>query len=192
MLMKKLCLFIGLILISLLGIAQVTSNSATLTLGTLPVITTQPVSQVACLGAPASFTIVATGTAPLSYQWRKGSTNISGATNSTYTIDSVKVSDGNTGSYSCVVICSCGSVTSNSVGLTVNLPPVITVQPANLNLCPGTMAVFSVTATGTGLTYQWRKNGTNLTGATSTNLIFMSINASSAGTYDVIVGGTCQ
>lgn len=190
--MKKIALFFGLLLISLLGIAQVTSSSATLSLGTLPVITTQPVSQVACLGTSATFTIVATGTAPLSYQWRKGSTNISGATNSSYTIDSVKVSDGNTGSYSCVISCTCGSVSSNSVGLTVNLPPVITVQPVNLNLCPGTMAVFSVTATGTGLTYQWRKNGTNVAGATSPNLVLMSISSANAGTYNVIVGGTCQ
>jgi len=189
--MKKIALFFGLLLISLLGIAQVTSSSATLTLNTLPLITTQPVSQTVCLGTSATFSVTATGTS-LTYQWRKGSINISGATNSTYTIDSVKVSDGNTGSYSCVVICSCGSVTSTAVGLVVNLPPVITVQPVNLNLCPGTMAVFSVTATGTGLTYQWRKNGTNVVGATSPNLVLMSITSSNAGTYDVIVGGTCQ
>ena len=189
--MKKIALFIGLLLITVLGFAQVTSSSATLTLNTLPVITTQPTSQVACLGTPATFTVVATGT-NLTYQWKKGSTNIAGATNSSYTIDSVKVSDGNTGSYSCLVSCPCGSVSSASVGLTVNLPPVITTQPVNLIQCPGTMAVFSVTATGTGLTYQWRKNGVNIAGATSTNLIFMSINASTAGTYDVIVGGTCQ
>ena len=65
-------------------------------------------------------------------------------------------------------------------------------QPANITQCPGTMAVFSVTATGTGLTYQWKKNGTNVSGATSPNLVLMNISGSNVGTYDVVVGGTCQ
>jgi len=58
-----------------------------------------------------------------------------------------------------------GSVTSNSATLTVNLPPAITAQPVDKTVNVGKTAKFSVTATGKTLTYQWRKNGENISGA---------------------------
>ena len=51
-----------------------------------PVITNSPASQTVLLGSPVAFTVGVSGTAPLSYQWRRGGTSIVGATNSTYTI----------------------------------------------------------------------------------------------------------
>src|SRR5262249_59946236 len=62
-----------------------TSKTATLTVNVGPAITTQPVSQTVTAGATATFSVVASGTAPLSYQWQKNGSNISGATSASYT-----------------------------------------------------------------------------------------------------------
>ena len=51
---------------------------------------------------------------------------------------------------------------------------------------------FSVTATGTGLTYQWRKDGVNIGGATSSLYTIASTSPTDAGSYDVVVSGTCS
>ncbi|MFL5771769.1 MAG: beta strand repeat-containing protein, partial [Flavisolibacter sp.] len=84
---------------------------------TPPSISTQPTAQSVCVSNPVTFTVAATGTS-LTYQWRKGTTNIAGATNTTYTINSVVAGDA--ASYSVLVNSACGSVTSNAVALTVN------------------------------------------------------------------------
>ncbi len=70
------------------------------------------------VGDPVTFTVVASGTAPLSYQWRKNGTNIGGATGSSYDIASA--APGDAGTYDVVVTNSCGSVDSNDATLTVN------------------------------------------------------------------------
>ena len=66
----------------------------------------------------------------------------------------------------------------------------ITQQPQSLTVQPGTNATFSVVATGAALNYQWRKNGTNIAGATGSNLIFTGVQPTNAGTYTVIVSNT--
>ena len=83
-----------------------------------PSITTQPKSQTVNEGSSVTFSVTATGTAPLSYQWKKNGSNISGATKSSYTISSTKTSDA--GSYTVTVSNSAGSVTSSAATLTVN------------------------------------------------------------------------
>jgi hypothetical protein len=83
-----------------------------------PAITAQPVNQRVVVGAAATFTVTATGAAPLSYQWQKGTTPISGATASSYTTPTTTlVDDGST--FQVVVSNSAGSVTSSSATLTV-------------------------------------------------------------------------
>ena len=66
--------------------------------------------------------------------------------------------------------------------------PVITTQPVGLTVGTGSVATFSVSATGTGLGYQWRKNGVNITGGTSAMYSIGSAQLSDAGTYSVVVG----
>lgn len=102
---------------------SVTSSAATLTVTTAsgsvaPTITTQPVSQAVAAGGSASFTVVASGTAPLSYQWSKDGTAISNATDATYTISSATSSSA--GSYTVTVSNGAGSVTSSAATLTVS------------------------------------------------------------------------
>jgi len=85
---------------------------------TAPSITAHPSSATKVVGQSVTFSVTASGTGPLSYQWRKNGSTISGATSSDYTIASVVVGDA--GSYDVVVSNGCGTVTSNAATLTVN------------------------------------------------------------------------
>ena len=86
----------------------------------------------------------------------------------------------------------CGvSVTSNNALLTVNPLTAINVQPMALTQCAGTNATFTVTAVGANLSYQWRKNGTNISGANLASYTINNIAAGDAGNYSVVVTGTC-
>ncbi len=170
--------------------AAATSNAAALTVNAVTSIATQPVSQTLCTGSPASFTVAASGTGPITYQWRKNGSNIAGATNSTYAIAAVVTGDA--ASYDVVVMGTCGTATSIATPLTVNSATGFVTQPTNQAVCAGSPTSFSVTASGTGpFTYQWRKNGSNIAGATGSTFSLASVTASDAATYDVAVTGTC-
>ena len=99
------------------SIGNVESNPASLSVGIKPTIVTQPVSQTVNTGSSATFTVLAAGTNPLSYQWSKDGVVINGAINSTYTINSTQTT--NEGNYSCEVSNSYGGITSNSVNLSI-------------------------------------------------------------------------
>jgi len=147
---------------------SVTSNAAALTVNpavVAPAITTQPVAQVVTAGQPAGFSVVASGTAPLSYQWKKDGVNV-GTNSASLTIASAQASDA--GSYAVVVSNSAGDAPSNTVTLTVNAASVaITAHPSNASAVVPDTATFSVTATGSGLSYQWKKDGVAIPSATS-------------------------
>ncbi len=83
-----------------------------------PTITTHPANQAVTEGQPASFSVVASGTAPLSYQWQRNGTNISGANASTYNIAATALTD-NGARFRVIVSNANGSVTSNEAILTV-------------------------------------------------------------------------
>jgi len=99
------------------GGSDSSSSSSSSSTSSAPTITTQPASLSVTAGSSATFSVVASGSDTLSYQWRKGSSAISGATSSSYTISSVASSDA--GSYDVVVTNSVGSVTSSAATLTV-------------------------------------------------------------------------
>jgi len=182
----------------------ITSNNIALTVNTAPSIVTIPVNQSICLGSSASFSVAATGTA-LTYQWRIGtanltnSGNISGATSDILIIDPVSASD-SAANYNVDISGTClANDISKDVSLSINPVPVITSNPLNQTVSIGSSASFSVTATGTGLSYQWRKgstnltNGVNISGATSDTLTINPVGASdSASDYNVVVNGNCS
>ena len=151
---------------------SVTSNAATLTVNTPVTITSQPANQMVTVGQTASFSVSATGSFSIAYQWRKNGANISGATAATYSTPATTTAD-NGAQFSVVVTSPAGNVTSNAATLTVTATPVapsITTQPVNRTVATGQTATFSVTASGTTpMTYQWRKNGANITGATASS-----------------------
>ncbi len=171
---------------------SVTSAAASLTVNpavVAPTITTQPVSQTVDAGANVTFTVGAAGTAPLNYQWQKDGANISGATSSALTLASVTSSSA--GSYRAIVSNSAGSATSAAASLTVNsqvVAPTITTQPVSQTVRAGSAVTFSVVATGTApLSYQWQKNGVNISGANGPSLRLSSVSRYDAGTYRVRV-----
>ena len=154
-------------------------------------ITTQPADQSVLKGTSASFSVSATGTAPLSYQWRKNGTDIPGATSSTYTTPATSITDiGN--QYSVVVGNNFNKVTSNKATLTVTVAPTINTQPANQSVTTGQTATFSVAATGTApLGYQWKKNGTDIPGATSSTYTTPATSsADNAAVFTVVVSSS--
>jgi hypothetical protein len=137
-----------------------TSNAAILTVNLLAAITAQPTDATICAGSNNTFCITAIGTG-LTYQWQSSPvcagpwSNIPGGTSSCLTITGVS-----TASYRCMVTgtaCS-NTVTTICATLTVINPVTITSQPTNAQLCSGSNTSFSVTATGTGLIYQWQVN----------------------------------
>jgi hypothetical protein len=172
----------------------VTSTMATLTVNAgavAPTITTQPTNQSVTVGQTATFSVTASGTAPLSYQWLKNNVNIGGATAANYTTPATIAGDSGA-KFDVVVGNSAGSVASAMATLTVNagaVAPTITVQPSNQSVTVGQTATFSVTATGTApLSYQWQKNSTNISGATAASYTTPATTASDNGaTFDVIV-----
>ncbi len=146
------------------------SNGGTKTVA--PTITAQPASQTVTAGQTATFSVLASGTAPFNYQWLKNNSNISGATAASYTTPATIAGD-NGAQFDVLVSNAAGSVTSAMATLTVNagaVAPTITAQPVNQTVTVGQTATFSVTATGTApLSYQWRKNGMNIGGATASS-----------------------
>jgi hypothetical protein len=155
-----------------------------------PAITTQPTAQTACTGGNATFSVTATGST-LGYQWRKAGVNIAGATNPALTFNNASASDA--ASYDVMISNGCGSVTSSAVALTVNAFPVITVQPTPQTVCALQSVSLSVTATGTGLSYQWKFNGTNISGATSATYTIVNAASANTGQYSVTVSnGSCS
>jgi len=155
-----------------------------------PSITTQPTALTRCTGVSATFSVVASGTATLTYQWRKNTVNIGGATNASYTIASPVVGDA--ANYDCVVTNGCGNATTNSVALTVNTAPAITLQPVSLTRCVGVSATFTVAASGSPApTFQWRKGGVNIGGATSSSFTIASPVVGDAANYDCVVTNSC-
>ena len=161
------------------SLGTVTSTAASLTVtatAVAPGISTQPASQSAVAGQTATFSVLASGSAPLAYQWKKNGTNVDGATSSTYTTPATRMADSGA-KYSVSVSNSVGTVTSNNATLTVTdtvvVPvveaPAITTQPAAQAVTAGQTATFAVTATGTSLKYQWKKGGTDISGANASS-----------------------
>ncbi|UFH53175.1 sorbosone dehydrogenase family protein [Spirosoma sp. KNUC1025] len=120
------------------------------TTNTAPQIVTHPANVTVAQGQPAGFSVTATGTAPLSYQWQKNGSNITGATSASYTIASTAAADA--GQYRVTVSNSVSSVTSNIASLSVIAPnqsPTPTIlSPANHTLYKaGDVISFSGSAT---------------------------------------------
>lgn len=171
---------------------SVTSGTATLTVinpVVAPTVTSQPTSQTASVGGSATFSVTATGTAPLAYAWRKNGVAISGATQATYTLSNIRTTDAAT--YSVVVSNTAGSVTSNNAALTVTALPSISAASSNQTVSAGESINLSVTASGTPApSYQWQKNGVNLAGATQSTFVVSAASPSDAGTYTVVVSNS--
>lgn len=154
-----------------------------------PSISVPPQSQTAGVGNNVTFSVAASGVGTLSYQWRKNSSNIGGATGSSYTISNVQTGDA--GSYDVIVTNIGGSTPSGAATLTVVIPPSITTPPASQTVVAGRGLYLTVSASGAApLSYQWRKNGANISGATSASYSVIGVQSSHAGSYEVVVSNS--
>lgn len=175
---------------------SVTSDPATLTVQSTPLaplILTQPQATQAVVGATATFSVSAQSQGgTLAYQWRRNGVDVAGATGASYTTPAVAAGD-NGAVYSVRVSSSNGTSTlSADAGLTVVaalVAPTITVQPVNISVGVGQAASFSVTAAGSPtLLYQWKRNGTDITGANGVSYTTAAtVLADSGAVYSVVV-----
>jgi hypothetical protein len=153
----------------------VTSSPATLTVTAIkPAITTQPASQSVTLGQPATFTVIATGTGPLSYQWYENGTAITGATSASYSTPAT--TNGEDGAvFTVIVRNSAGSATSNpaTLGVTVSAPVAASLVPSNAT--PPYDGSVSLVPTFSG--------GTAVIGSTGVGSSDITASAVSGGSY---------
>jgi hypothetical protein len=146
-------LTVSLILASCSG-PSTPAPPASSTTPTAPTISTQPANQSVAAGQTATFSVTAAGTAPLSYQWQKGTTSIPGATSATYTTAATTTADSGS-KFSAVVSNTAGNATSNPATLTVNAPPPATtdvltyhndIARTGQNLTENTLTTSNVTS----------------------------------------------
>ncbi|MFT3908988.1 MAG: M36 family metallopeptidase [Ferruginibacter sp.] len=190
------------LVVSTCGPLSVTSNNVTLTVVVPAAITSQPNDQNVCEGSNVNFSVAASGSS-ITYQWEVSTDGgisfnpVPGANLPTLDLTGVTASmDGYL--YRLVLSNFCTvNFTSNAVVLHVSLVTAINAQPANQNnICEGSGAEFSVTATGSGLSYQWQvstdggANYTDIQGATSSTLTIAAVTFSmNNNRYRVLVNG---
>ncbi len=163
-----------------------TSAAAQLTVNVPVTISGQPQAQTVLAGAPASFTVTASGTGPLSYQWLFNGSDLAGATNATLFIAAAQPADA--GAYSALVSNPAGVARSAAAALTVNQPIVITNQPLSQVAAFGATVTLQVGVSGTApLTFQWWKDQEPVAGATNATLMLSNLHISDAGNYFVVV-----
>ena len=176
------------------------SQPAILTIGTgggtggetnaAPVIVQQPLPVIAAPGGVANFAVVATGSFPMAFQWKKGGVPILGATNLVLTLKNLGASD--VAQYSVSVINSAGTVESQSAQLKVDLTAdpklVIVLHPMNLTVPAGGVAALGVAANGAvPMVFQWKKDGTVLLGETNPVVVITNVTTANVGKYTVVV-----
>lgn len=158
--------------------ARSTSGWATLTVVSAPAIASAPSSQTVDAGDTISLAVALSGAClgTPAFAWRKNgvpvndSSRISGSMTATLAIANTEVAD--SGDYTVVVTNLAGAAASSPAAVTVRAstaPPAITRQPQSLAVAERIAAQFSVVASGTGLTYQWLRNGAPISGATGAN-----------------------
>jgi hypothetical protein len=164
-----------------------------------PAIRAQPQSLSIAAGKPASFTITATGAAPVRYQWfRNGSEladggNVTGSTTTSLSLAGVQ--PGDAGYYQAIVTNGGGAATSTVAILTVTQPPVILSSPSSRSADAGTNVSFQVSASGAPpLSFWWFRNGTNtlsdstnVSGSSTATLALASVLGSDSGVYTVMI-----
>jgi hypothetical protein len=158
-------------------------SSTSTTSKTAPVISQQPASATVTEGQAANFSVAATGTAPLSYQWYLNGT-ASGTNSSSFAVANTTTAQNSAAIY-VKVSNAAGTATSATAMLTVNpagpTAPAIMTQPTNQTVAVGQTATFTVAASGTApLTYAWALNGASA-GTNSATYAIANTTASQSG-----------
>ena len=175
-------------------------DSKIISKGSSPVISQQPVSKSVCAGSTATFSVVASGTY-LSYSWKyssDGTNFISITTAFSPNYSFVANVSQTTYKYKCVINSSCNQpISSNTVTLTVNALPAISVQPYSISTCGVKPAQFTIVATGANISYQWYQNGAKIvnnstyTNATAATLKISNVTGLDSKKYNCTISGSC-
>ena len=179
---------------------EATSQTFTLTLGTVS-INAVAASVDACQTSDAKLEVNATASVPglnVEYHWFKGDVQLfdgpkySGAHTNALTVKNAQTSDA--GQYKAMAVAptAVNISASTNVGLNLYAATEITTAPAGKKVCEGAKETLTVTATGGGtMTYQWKKDGQDIAGATASSYEIASMDAASAGNYTVVATGAC-
>lgn len=154
-----------------------------------PVILSQDQGAVACNGDNVSLGVSVSGLL-ITYQWQKNGSDIQGEVGNYLQMQNVSSTDN--GAYTCFIENACGYISSDPALVMVNSVPQIITQPQNDTICIGLQAQIFVTASGSGLNYQWRKNGVDISGANNYVYTFSNVQLSDAGSYSCIVWNNCD
>jgi CubicO group peptidase (beta-lactamase class C family) len=136
-------------------------------------------------GETATLSVTATGTPTPTCQWYKDEVELANATDTTLRLATARAEDG--GDYVAVLRNSIGATATFPVRLTVVSPPTILREPQSIVVGEGGEATFVVGATGGSLSYQWRRDGAAIAGATGDSLRLPTTTRADAGEYTVVV-----
>jgi Immunoglobulin I-set domain len=164
------------------------TNSATLAVLSPPTITTPLANQSVNAGANVTFTVGASGSGTLAYAWYFGTSPIPSASTATLSLPSV--TSASVGTYSVVVSNAAGSVTNSATLAVATSATAITTQPVSQIATAGANVTLSVVATGSNLSYQWRRGSSNLPAATAASLVLNGVTPAQSGVYSVVVTGS--
>jgi hypothetical protein len=154
-----------------------------------PAIINQPRSLAVNPGTNATFTVTVSGNPTLTYQWRFNGSNLNGMTGSSYTRTNAQAGDA--GNYSVLVTNASGNALSADAALTVNAAPYIVTQPQGQIVSLGQSASFNVAAGGGApLSYQWRFQGADISGANGSSYTVGSAQGTNQGAYSVAVNNS--
>jgi len=169
--------------------ANVISDSAPLIVFPAPSITSQPKDTTVCPGVPSQLRVTASGY-ELNYQWKRNGVVLSSGTEPTYMI--ANTSEIDTGKYEVVVSGRCAPpVTSTAAFLKFPPPPQLFSQPTDTGICAGASHSLSVQASGTGLSYVWKRNGVVLPDINGAAYSIASMSAADSGMYSVVITNSC-
>jgi uncharacterized repeat protein (TIGR01451 family) len=161
------------------------TNTAFLTLNSPLAIIASPTNEDIVAGSNAVFSLVATGT-DLDIQWFFNGQLV--GSGSRFELDQVTTNQA--GIYSVRISGACSEPITQYATLYVLPPEQLLIPPDNQTNCPGDTAVFSITAVGSGIAYQWFHGTNTLPGQTSETLTLTNVSAADAGVYSVVVSGT--
>jgi hypothetical protein len=178
----------------------ITSGSALLTVCTPCAITANPSGLSVQNGTPVSFSVTATGSGSIGYQWQdsvlgRGWLPISSANSPTYGYTALQGDDGKF--YRCVVTNTCATVYSTVAPLTVCTSPVIGTNPTDRSVTTGQSASFSVImSAGSGtLNYQWQDSVAggwfNISGNNAATYSFTTASGDNGKKFRCIVSNSC-
>lgn len=164
----------------------VTSTSATVEIDALPQFTSHPQSATAKLGDRVALTAQANGSPAVTLQWYRNGQALAGAAQTSYVIASLQESDA--GQYYVVAKNTLGEVQSQSATMAILRAPTVTAQPQSQTAVAGATVTFTVAASGSQLSYQWKKGDSSiLTGETGSTLTLRNVSTLTEGFFSITV-----